>query len=525
MSLRRRLLLGILALLAVAIGVTDAVTYHSLGTFLAGRLDAQLDVAEQQVFDRIWLAYRRAVAADQLRARRDPASWLAAEVAGVPGPNCPALTATKLTATSQPPPTRPRPGLHRPDPFAGVSPEVYLEVLGPGRRVLAVRPSGGCDPAPALPTTMPIQRVPARPPLGARGSAFLPNQQAFTVPAVGGAVAYRAEAVELPGGVLVSAVALSADRATLARVLRIEVLVSLGVLLVAVVVALVVTRVALAPLEEMASTAQAIAAGELSRRVRPGDERTEVGRLGQALNTMLGQIEAAFAARSHSEGRLRRFVADASHELRTPLTTIRGYAELLRKGAYASAEAQREVAARIEREAARMGLLVDDLLLLAQLDQGRALSHQRLDLAVLAREAAQAARVGAQDHPLTVDCPASVPVVGDPLRLRQVIDNLLQNALRHTPPGTPVVVGVHAEGEEAVLVVADEGPGLAPGEEILIFERFYRSPAARATAGAGLGLAIVAALVAAHGGRVDVDSRPGRGCRFTVRLPLAPPSP
>jgi two-component system OmpR family sensor kinase len=519
MSLRRRLLLGILVLLAVGIGVTDAVTYSSLGSFLAGRLDAQLDLAEQQVFDRVWLAYRRAVVARAPLARRDPSAWLAAEVAGVPAASCPALT-----AATRPVPAAPSPRvLHHPDPFLGVSPDVYLEVFGPGRRLLAVRPSGGCDPAPQLPPRMPVQRVPARPRLGARGTAFLPNQQAFTVPAVGdSSVAYRAEAVELPGGVLVSAVALSSDRATLARVLRIEILVSVGVLVVAAAVALVVTRLALAPLEEMSQTAQAIASGDLGRRVRQHDERSEVGRLGRALNTMLGQIEAAFAERSRSEGRLRRFVADASHELRTPLTTIRGYAELLRKGAYASGAAQAEVAARIEREAARMGVLVDDLLLLARLDQGRALVRQTVDLAEVVRDAAQAVAVASTDHPLEVRCPGPVLIEGDPIRLRQVVDNLLQNAVRHTPPGTPVRLELEQEADQAVLTVADQGPGLAPEDQVWVFERFYRAPASRGTSGAGLGLAIVAALVRAHGGQVGVQSAPGEGCRFTVRLPLHP---
>jgi two-component system OmpR family sensor kinase len=233
---------------------------------------------------------------------------------------------------------------------------------------------------------------------------------------------------------------------------------------------------------------------------------------------------------------MRRFVADASHELRTPLTSIRGYAELYRQGAATSPEDVAGVLRRIEDQAARMGLLVDDLLLLARLDQQRPLEHARVDLAVLAVDAVHDAHAVAPDRsvglrlppPVTGedggDEPAEVPVVGDEARLRQVLGNLVSNAVLHTPTGTPVEVRVRAEGQEAVLEVADKGPGLPADQAERVFERFYRADPARgrASGGTGLGLAIVAAIVAAHRGRVEVRTAVGVGTTFRVLLPLAP---
>jgi two-component system OmpR family sensor kinase len=301
-------------------------------------------------------------------------------------------------------------------------------------------------------------------------------------------------------------------------------------------------RTSLRPLEEIESTAEAIAAGNLSRRVPAQDPRTEVGRLGRALNGMLSQIETAFRAREaseararRSEDRMRRFVADASHELRTPLTSIRGFAELYRQGAVVDPDDVARAMRRIEGEASRMGLLVEDLLLLARLDQHRQLERRPVDLLTLAVDAVHDARAVAPERRIALDVRPqtagdSAPVVlGDEPRLRQVLSNLVGNALTHTPAGTPVTVRVGTAQENgsgwAVLDVADTGPGLAPEETERVFERFYRADPSRTRGqgGIGLGLSIVAALVAAHGGTVDVASAPGAGATFRVRLPLAPP--
>jgi two-component system OmpR family sensor kinase len=284
------------------------------------------------------------------------------------------------------------------------------------------------------------------------------------------------------------------------------------------------------PLERIASTAGDIAGGDLSRRVEPAEPDTEIGRLGLALNAMLAQIETAFAERAASEDRLRRFVADASHELRTPLTAIRGYAELFRRGAAERPEDLARAMRRIEDEAARMGLLVEDLLLLARLDQGRPLERGPVDLVAVAGDALADLSAIEPDRPVTFEHPDRLVVSGDEARLRQVAGNLVTNARIHTPEGTGVHVRVRASDGQAVLEVADEGPGLPPGEENLVFERFYRADAARArtgdSQGTGLGLSIVAAIVAAHGGSVSAGSPPsGRGAYFMVALPLTPLTP
>ncbi|HET9944754.1 MAG TPA: HAMP domain-containing sensor histidine kinase, partial [Actinomycetes bacterium] len=268
------------------------------------------------------------------------------------------------------------------------------------------------------------------------------------------------------------------------------------------------------------------------------DPRTEVGRLSGAFNGMVDQIEAAFRAREASESaavasedRMRRFVADASHELRTPLTSIRGFAELYRQGAVRETAELDRVMRRVEDEASRMGLLVEDLLLLARLDQARPLRKEPVDLLDVVTDAAHDARVLAPDRQVDLDVRGDqAPVVlGDDARLRQVVTNLVSNALTHTPAGTPVAVTLETAAEpdpetpgRVRVGVHDQGPGLTAEERDRVFERFYRADPSRtrAAGGSGLGLSIVAALVAAHGGQVTVESAPGRGSAFFVDLPL-----
>ena len=318
---------------------------------------------------------------------------------------------------------------------------------------------------------------------------------------------------------------------TLARLALIEVVAGLAVLAVVGLLAWLLVRTALAPLLDVETTAEAIAGGDLARRVPTGDPRTEVGGLAQALNTMLSQIEAAFddraaseeAART-SEGRMRRFVADASHELRTPLTSIRGFAELYRQGAVREPDQVSRAMGRIEDEAARMGLLVDDLLLLARMDQQRPLEHEPVDLLRLAADTVTDAHATQPGRPVRLEATGGAPVViGDEARLRQVLANLMSNALVHTPADTAVTVRVGHDETTAVVEVADEGPGMTAEAAAQVFDRFYRAEDSRvrSAGGSGLGLSIVDALVTAQAGSVSVTTAPGQGAVFTVRLPLA----
>jgi two-component system, OmpR family, sensor kinase len=349
---------------------------------------------------------------------------------------------------------------------------------------------------------------------------------------------------------------------TLDGLALIDLIVSAVVLVALAIVGIAIVRSSLRPLTDIELTAEAIAEGDLSRRVPDRDPRTEVGRLGRSLNAMLAQVEAAFHAREQSEAaarwseeRMRQFVADASHELRTPLTAIRGYAEYYRQRGGATGNGARHAAPtsaepgldadgrlsepdvdrimqRVEQESARMGVLVEDMLLLARLDQQRPIERRPVDMLTLAADAVQDARMIAPNRKidLVVGNGAAFIVLGDEARLRQVISNLMSNALTHTPNGTPIEVRMLAHGPDGrlpvpsvTLEVDDHGPGLSREQADRVFERFYRADQARRrkTGGAGLGLAIVRALVAAHGGTTGVDTAPGEGATFWITLPLA----
>jgi len=345
---------------------------------------------------------------------------------------------------------------------------------------------------------------------------------------------WRAFSIPLSdGGSLTIAQNLNEVDRTVRRLVLVDLLLGTAVVIVIALVGAGIVRTSLKPLEEIEDTAEGIARGNLSRRVPDRDPRTEVGRLSDSINGMLGQIETAFTAQAaseaaarRSEDRMRRFVADASHELRTPLTAIRGFAEFYRQGAARAPEETRRLIGRIESAAARMGLLVEDLLLLARLDQQRPLARTPVDLLAVAADSVQEAKATAPGHPIELEVAGGIyQVIGDEQRLRQVLGNLLANATTHTPEGTPVEVrlrpGTLRDEPAAVLEVVDTGPGLASEAAERIFERFYRADEARSQGGTGLGLAIVAALVAAHEGTVEVDSEPGDGATFRVTLPLA----
>jgi two-component system, OmpR family, sensor kinase len=459
MSLRVRLLLGLVVLAAIGLAVAGGVTYREQRSFLSQRVNEQLASA--------------LAAPQQFGARNE-------------------------TANTDTP---------RSVPFG-----TYAELRFADGTIRQVSTDGvSSTTKPSLPTTISVGRI------------FTVHHPSYRVLAGGVTV----QPFDRPA-TLVVAVPLRDMSEALHRLLFVELIVALGVLLGLAVLAWWVVKLGLRPLEDMQQTAGAIAAGDLSRRVDVVDEKTEVGRLGIALNEMMQQIETAFAARAASEGRLRRFVGDASHELRTPLTSIRGYAELFRRGAADRPEDLAKAMRRIEEEANRMGMLVDDMLLLARLDQGRPLERQPVDLMRITRDAVDDARAVAPNRPIDYSPNGAIFVPGDEARLRQVLANLLQNANRHTPPGTPVHVQVLDSDDEAVIEVADEGPGMPSDDTSRVFERFWRSDPSRtrASGGAGLGLAIVAAIADAHGGHAEVQSAAGHGSRFRVHLPhTAPMSP
>ncbi|HUG13642.1 MAG TPA: HAMP domain-containing sensor histidine kinase [Thermomicrobiales bacterium] len=320
---------------------------------------------------------------------------------------------------------------------------------------------------------------------------------------------------------VIAATPLDTVNVTTRNLIFVIVVAGASVLTGVVVVTWLTIRRGLQPIDDMIGTAGLIAHGDLSRRIEHEDATTEVGQLGQALNEMLGRIEASFAAREASEQRLRQFVADASHELRTPLTSIRGYAELYRSGAAAEPEGLARVMARIESEGARMGELVEDLLLLARLDQGRPLRADAVDLAALAADAVMDLRAVAPNRPVAFERPHSARILGDAARVRQALDNLLTNARIHTDPGTLVRVTISGSENDISVSVADDGPGIPAGAAERVFDRFYRVDTARArsSGGAGLGLSIVASIVEAHGGQVTLETEPGRGTTVTLTFP------
>jgi two-component system, OmpR family, sensor kinase len=476
MRLRRRLVATIIILIAIGLAAVDLVTLSSLHSYLYGRVDSQLTATSSLISTYV---------------TRDDARG---------------FTVNAKSIRSR------------------VSPYVYVELVNPKGRVTVSVPSGTqgeVDPAPVLPDSLsPISALP-RTALPKAGSVYHPNPTSINVSAADGRGSqYRLQATTLPGETLIVATSLNSTDATLTSLRNIELALS-AVLLVALAVLLaILLRMGLRPLEAMTKDADAIAAGDLSRRVQTTDGDGEIARLGRALNGMLTQIETAFAQRAQSEDRLRSFLADASHELRTPLTSIRGYAELLQKDAFATESDRSRALSRIEKEAARMGVLVGDLSLLAREGEGPEPARYRVDLAAVAAEAVEDARTLDPSRRIELEAPTEVPVAGDDARLEQMVHNLLGNALTHTPAGTPVAVGVAVRGSDAVLEVRDSGPGLSPEQAGRVFDRFYRGDSERLDGGSGLGLFIVASLARTFGGGASVDSAVGKGSTFRVVLPV-----
>jgi two-component system OmpR family sensor kinase len=463
-SLRTRLLLAVTITAFAGLLLADIATYAALRTFLIDRVDTSLETANRPILGLIL----------------DRPGRIASEDA-----NTAAL--------------------------AAAAPGAYVEVRGPNNEVLLGEPTQG-------PYTTSMPDIPRE----LTGLDRSGDVRYFTVDAEDeGDADYRVRAVRVSGGTILVALPLDDVDSTLKRLVAIAAVVTGAALLAAFGLGLWLVRVGLRPLGDIEDTAAEIAGGDLTQRV-PEDDRTEVGRLGASLNLMLGRIEEAFARRAQSEEQLRRFVADASHELRTPLAAVSAYAELFERGAQQRPDDLARVMRGIRVETARMQTLIDDLLLLARLDEGRPLASEPVDLVPLLEDAVDAARAVGPDWPITLDAPPVLTVTGDPMALRQVVDNLLANVRTHTPTGTSVRVSARITGTDAVLEVADDGPGLTPEDAARVFERFYRADPSRSRSrgGSGLGLAVVAALVGAHGGQVDVDSDAGAGATFRVRIPL-----
>jgi two-component system OmpR family sensor kinase len=474
MSLRIRLLVVSLALLVAGLTAAGIVSYSSLSSFLHARTDTQLDSAIGNV--RHVLA---ALPAGETIRRQDlgaaaPGLWVQ-------------LRDTNGTT--------------------------LWEIQGYAWTANPLTPQ--------MPATLPPLR---------EVDDYLGPSALFSTPALeNSGVQFRMIVSTTPTGqTVVVGASMQETARTLSRLVMVEVIGGALILLVAGLAGTWLTRLGLRPLVKMEAAAESIAEENLAQRL-PGDQsKTEIGRLAGVLNTMLSRLEAAFTERKESEERLRRseerlrrFAADASHELRTPIAAVRAHAELYqRRGDKAGNAAL--VMAKIEQEATRLTRLVDDLLLLARLDEGRPLAAQPVDLGALVVDAVDAARTLDPARTVSLSVDGSVEVRGDRDRLRQVMDNLLTNVRLHTPPGTPAMVSVVATNTEAVIGIADSGPGLSDDDRARVFERFYRADPSRArdSGGTGLGLSIVAAILTAHGGTVGVEPRPGGGTVFRARLPL-----
>jgi len=501
-SLSRRLVLILLAVCAAGLATLALISYLALRSYLSDRVDAQARDAVPLV-----------VSALVREAGLSRSSRI-----DLPGSRPP----EDLSEGDRPPD----------EPFEGGPPEgsasegqpadgpigprlpvgTYGQVTNADGRVIAAGIVSGGDelPRPELPEALPA-------------SAGFAGSPAIDVPAEGGGDGFRVVTDTGPNGETAAiAIPLGDFNDTLSRLRNIELLVGLAILVVLGGLGWWAIRVGLRPLSRIEATAREIAAGDMSHRVAEVDERTEVGRLGIAFNEMLSRLERAFADQRASEERLRRFLADASHELRTPLSSIRGYAELFRLGASAEPSDLDRSMRRIESESARMSVLVDDLLTLARLDEVREPRREPVDLAAIAADCCDDARAAAPEREIALDAPASAELSGDPDQLRQVVTNLVGNAVAHAPDG-PIEVSVRNRGSAVVLRVRDHGPGLPEGAEAAVFERFWRTGEARdrATGGAGLGLAIVAGVAEAHGGTVTAANADDGGAQFEVRLPRA----
>ena len=474
-SLRNRLLVGVLLLSALGFTVSDFVTQNAMQKFLLQQVDQQL-----------------LNVADGALLRVDRAGIQGDSDGDVILENSPARAAAET-------------------PLRSVPSSVSITLLDPfGNYVGGV----GGDLNSKKITDYVLGTLPA--------SAAKYGNRPFTLEIPGSDFRVLARVLPSAMGSVFVAQSLSGVDETTARLRVVFVLIGLIALLLIGLASRMVIRVGLRPLVAVEETAEKIAAGDLSARLPDAKPDTEVGRLVTSLNAMLSRIEEAFAARTDSENKLRRFVADASHELRTPITAIRGFSELHRQGAVTGEKETSELIGRIENESKRMGSLVEDLLLLARLDQAREMESKPVDINQVVEDAVISARAAGPEHPVTFETSAAeVFTLGDQVRIHQVVANLLSNARSHTPVGTPIHVAVRASDNGVEIAVSDEGPGLSEDDQRRIFERFYRADGSRVRVGqdgTGLGLSIVDAVMRAHGGSVSVLSEPGNGATFTLKF-------
>jgi two-component system OmpR family sensor kinase len=509
MPLRVRLVVLMTTLVTVALVVAGFTATASLRGYLLDRVDSQLKSAAQQISDR---AASDGVGNNEFHSNRTGAGGTDGADGTAEGGGAPPAGGGPGGAYNQ-----------------GVLPtQPYYAVIfnAAGSQIGMVQGTTGVPDIPKIDSAEAAKR----------------GSSPFTVGSSTGSATWRVVLMPLAGATgetVATAISLSDVDNTLSHLEILESAIGLVILVLLAGIGYLAVRRSLQPLIEVERTAEAIAAGDLARRVPEGDPRTEVGGLSIALNTMLSQIEAAFRSREQSaddaresenrakqsENRMRRFITDASHELRTPLTSIRGFAELYRLGAVNEAGIER-VMSRIEDESKRMGLLVEDLLLLARLDQQRPLQRDLVDVLTIASDAVHDALILAPDRDFSLVVNSSEPliVVGDDARLRQVVGNLVTNAVTHTAAPASISVRVASTPDANVTIdVTDTGQGLSEEDAQRVFERFYRVDESRSriVGGSGLGLSIVAALVAAHGGTVEVVTAPGQGSTFRVTLPLA----
>ena len=473
-SLRNRLILATLALATIAITASDLAATNSLRSFLISQADNQLN----EVVQTSLLRLDRAGIEPEVESEDKNSFRPLRPLSGVP-------TTTAVT-------------------LLDLSGNVVGQVGGQFANSIDIKEFHKLTPAEVLKN---------------RGKPF-------TIPGVDGQPDIRAVARILPSGVgtVVISVALDSVDRTMRGLAGIYFLISLIVIIAIGFVAGSLIKLSLKPLNRIEETAAAIADGDLSARLPEVNPNTEVGRLTGSLNTMLSRIEESFAVRTESENKLRRFVADASHELRTPLTAIRGFAELHRQGAVTGEDKTKELISRIEKESIRMSSLVEDLLLLARLDQSRELTIDPVDINHLVNEAIASAKAAGPSHEITLKSSSDeVFVLGDSMRIHQAVSNLLANARTHTPAGTKIEIEILQNESDVQISVSDNGPGLSPEDQTRIFERFFRADPSRARVsgeGSGLGLAIVDAVMKAHGGSVEVLSELNQGAKFTLHFPV-----
>lgn len=475
-SLRNRLILSMLVLATIAIGASDFAATSSLRSFLISQADTQLN----EVVQTSMLRLDRAGIASEASTENDDKNTLRPlrPLGGVP-------TTTAVT-------------------LLDLEGNLVGQVGGQFANSIDIKEFHKLTPA----------------------EVVLRKGKPFTIPGADGQPDIRAIARILPSGIgtVVISVALDSVDKTLKGLRGIFLLISLIVLLIIGVVARSLIKLSLKPLSKIEDTSAAIADGDLSARLPEVNSNTEVGRLTGSLNTMLSRIEESFVIRTESESKLRRFVADASHELRTPLTAIRGFAELHRQGAVVGEEKTKELISRIEKESIRMSSLVEDLLLLARLDQSRELTIDPVDINYLVNEAVASARAASPGYEITVSTASDeVFVLGDSMRIHQAVSNLLANARTHTPVGTKISVDILQNESDVQISVSDDGHGLSQEDQTRIFERFFRADPSRARVsgeGSGLGLAIVDAVMKAHNGSVEVKSELGKGAIFTLHFPI-----